>query len=531
MRARLNCLTFVALATFRLASPSIAIAADPALSSQLGALVKEATGRGADIGLLVTDLQTGETLYEHKADASFNPASVTKVVTTATALKVLGPGHTFKTHVSRAGKLESGVLEGDLVVRGEGDPSITLERIWRIASLVRVAGVTTVEGDLVVDDTFFDSVRQGAGYEEFDEDRAYTAPVGALSATWNTVAVVARPGARAGAPVEIALDPPTSYVRVVNLATTSVATKRRRLAVSIQRGDRGAPPPPEGSAPGARTGDQARTLVITVRGTMPVGHAEKAYYRPIEDPPMFFGTLLREYLAKEGVVVKGAIRKGAVPDALPLFAFESEPLGVIVRDLNKLSNNFTAEQLLKAIGASRFGAPGTSKKGLDAIAEHLLALGFPPDAWTIRNGSGLARDNRLSPRLFVKVLESAHADFQVRGDFVASMGIAGEDGTLAHRMVGLPGEGSVRGKTGTVSGSTCLAGYAQAANGHTLAFAILMNRVEGKTRRAMDVQDRIGSALAAWRGVQTDTVTVSAPVSTPAPSAPVVPLKMEKQNP
>lgn len=505
MRARLISLTVVALATFRLASPSVAIAADPALSAQLGALVKEATGRGADVGLLVTDLQTGETLYEHKADVSFNPASVTKVVTTATALKVLGPGHTFKTHVSRAGKLESGVLKGDLVVRGEGDPSITLERIWRIASLVRVAGVATIEGDVVLDDSHFDAVRQGAGYAEFNEDRAYTAPVGALSATWNTVAVVARPGAKAGAPVELALDPPTSYVRVVNLATTSAATRRRTLAVSIDKS------------------------VVTVRGTMPIGHPEKAYYRPIEDPPMFFGTLLREYLAKEGVVVKGAIRKGSIPDALPLFAFESEPLGVIVRDLNKLSNNFTAEQLLKAIGAARYGSPGTSRKGLDAIGEHLLALGFPPDAWTIRNGSGLARDNRVSPRLFVKVLESAHADFQVRGDFVASMGIAGEDGTLAHRMVGLPGEGSVRGKTGTVSGSTCLAGYAQAANGHTLAFAILMNRVEGKTRRAMDVQDRIGSALAAWRGVQNDTVTVSAPVSAPSP-APVVPLKMEKQN-
>lgn len=463
----------------------------------------------ADIhtGVMVVDLDTGATLFEHRADETFNPASVTKAVTTAAAMEALGPGYKFKTRIARAGRLENGVLAGDLVVRGEGDPSLTLERMWRIASLVRVAGVTEITGDIVVDDSYFDAERAGQGYDDFDDNRAYTAPVGALSATWNTVAVAVRPGARPGATLDVALDPPTGYVTLVNKGTTTAAGKRRRLAVTI---------------------DNARKT-ISVTGTMPLGHPEKFYYRPIDDPPRYFGTLLKEYLAKEGVAVKGTVRAGAsASGATPLFDFESDPLGVIVRDLNKYSNNFTAEQLLKALGASRYGAPGTAQKGLDAVGDYLERAGVPRGSWTIKNGSGLARDNEVSPRAIVRVLAHAYGDFEVRGDYVASMGIAGEDGTLAHRMLGTPAEGNVRAKTGTVDGSTCVAGYARAANGHTLAFAILMNRVSGKVRRAVSLQDRIGAALAASQGDPAEATTAaaaSAPAQhVPAPPAPAVPL-------
>lgn len=477
---------------------------DPALAATLQKISAEAWKANIDAGIVVVDLDTGETLYEHSADKTFNPASVTKILTTAAAMEAFGPGYKFKTRLSRAGRLENGVLAGDLVVRGEGDPSLTLERMWRIASLVRVAGVREITGDIVVDDSYFDRERTGQGFDDFDDNRAYTAPVGAVSATWNTVAVAVRPGAKAGAALDVALDPPTGYVTLVNKGTTSSSGRRRRLAVTI---------------------DDAKKT-ITVTGTMPLGHPEKFYYRPIDDPPRYFGTLLKEYLAKEGVAVKGSVRAGEnamVPaQPTPLFEFESEPLGVIVRDLNKYSNNFTAEQILKSLGAWRYGAPGTTQKGLDAIAEYLERAGVPRGSWKIRNGSGLARDNEVSPRAFVSVLARAYSNFEVRGDFVASMGIAGEDGTLAHRMLGTPAEGNVRAKTGTVDGSTCVAGYARAANGHTLAFAILMNRVSGKVRRAVSMQDRIGAALATWQGAPATAAAV-VPIASPTPA--VVPLK------
>ena len=486
------------------ASPALAATvADPALAAALQKIAGEAWKSNIEAGVMVVDLDGGTTLFEHNADKSFNPASVTKVITTAAAVDALGPGYKFKTRVSRAGRVEGGVLKGDLVVRGEGDPSLTLERMWRIASLVRVAGVTEVTGDIVVDDGYFDLDRVGSGYDDFDENQAYTAPIGAVSATWNTVAVAVRPGAKAGAPLDVALDPQTSYVTLIAKGTTSPAGQRRRLGVVID--------------------NQKKTLTLT--GTMPIGHPEKVYYRPIDDPPRYFAHLLKEYLAKEGVAVRGGIRSGpnaAVPaNPTPLFDFESDPLGVIVRDLNKFSNNFTAEQLLKALGAHRFGAPGTAQKGLDAIGEFLEKNGVPKGSWQIRNGSGLARDNRVSPRAFVNVLAAAYSDFEVRGDYVASMGIAGEDGTLAHRMLGTAAEGNVRAKTGTVDGSTCVAGYARAANGHTLAFAILMNGVSGKVRRAVSMQDRIGATLAAWQGVPS---VVSAPTPPPTPSPDATPL-------
>ena len=462
---------------------TLSAAPDEALTASLKKLAAEAWKADIDAGVMVMDLETGEVLFENNADKTYNPASVTKILTTAAVLDALGPGYTFTTTVSRAGRLRGGVLTGDLVVRGDGDPSLTLERLWRIASLVRVAGVTEVTGDIVVDDSWFDRVRTGNGYDDFDENRAYTAPVGAVSATWNTVAVAVRPGDSVGSPLEVALDPPTGYVTLRNFAKTSAPGSRRRVGVTIDN----------------------EKNTITVSGTMPAGHREKFYYRPIDDPPRYFATLLKEYLAKEGVTVRGGIRTGehaAVPaNAVALFRFQSEPLGVIARDLNKLSNNFTAEQLLKSLGAWRYGAPGTTQKGIDAIGEYLVKNGVPKGSWSIRNGSGLARDNEVSPRTFVRVLAAAYSDFEVRGDFVASMGIAGADGTLAHRMLGTPAEGNIRAKTGTVDGSTCVAGYARAGNGHTLAFAILMNGVSGRVRRAISIQDRLGAALASWQGI------------------------------
>ncbi len=471
----------------RVAHLLFAAAGAPALPAELSQLVAEAERQRMSVGLAVADVDSGDLLFEHNADEPFNPASVTKVVTTVVALKVLGPSYGFTTDVLRAGNLEGGVVSGDLVVRGKGDPSLTLERVWRLASLVRVAGVREVRGDLVIDDGYFDAERTGSGYDEFDADRAYAAPLGAVSATWNSIAIVVRPGGTPGLPVDVALDPPTGFVRLENRATTSRKGHRRRLALATDR----------------------RTF--TLSGTYPVGAPEKVYYRPIDDPPAYFGALLRENLAKEGVTIHGTVRQGTTPaGAIPLVTHESEPLGTIVRGLNKLSNNFTAEQLLKAVGAERYGTPGTRQKGLDAVAEFLGGLGIPAGSYSLRNGSGLARDHRLSPRLFLRVLQAAYDDFSVRGDFLASLGIAGRDGTMSHRMVGLAGAGKVRGKTGTVDGSTCLAGYAHAANGRTLAFAVLMNRVGLKTVRAQEIQDRIGSALAAWS-------------ADPAPVAPHVP--------
>lgn len=479
-RARHTAHATTAQAPARAAPPRAAAPAwpDPALAKSLAALAREGTSRREVTGIAVFDLETNAWLYDHEGDRAFNPASVTKVVTTSTALRLLGSGYTFKTHLLRAGALTDGVLHGDLVVKGEGDPSITVERLWRIASLLRVAGVKEILGNIVVDDSYFDAERTGVGYEDFDDDRAYTAPLGAVSATWNTVMVAVRPGPRPGAPAEVVLDPPTGYVTLVAKAKTGRAGTRRRVKVTI---------------------DDHR--VVTVTGSYPLGAPEKDYYRPIDDPPSYFGTLLSEYLAAGGVITHGKVKVGLAPaSAEPLFDFESEPLGVIVRDLNKFSNNFTAEQILKAVGAARYGAPGSTAKGLAAEKEFLDSLGVPPSSYTIQNGSGLTRDNRISPKLFAKVLAADWDDFQVRGDFIASLGIAGEDGTLRHRMIGTAAQGALRGKTGTVDDSSCIAGYVRAANGHTLAYAILMNGTMGRTHHAVWTQDRIGATLASWNG-------------------------------
>ena len=477
--------------------PRIASYPDPVLAVQLSSLAREGAGGKSVPGVAVYDLDAKAWLFEHEADRAFNPASVTKVVTTSTALKQLGSGFTFKTHLYTTGRIVDGVLQGDLVVKGEGDPSLTVERLWRIASLVRVAGVHEIAGNLLVDDTYFDTVRTGIGYEDFDEERAYTAPLGATSATWNTVNVVVRPGSRLGAAADVVLDPPTGFVKLVSRAITGTPGSRRRIKATIEN------------------------RVVTVSGSIPLGGEEKDYYRPIDDPPAYFGTLLSEYLAEDGILIHGKIATAPAPaGATLLFDYESEPLGVIVRDLNKYSNNFTAEQILKALGAEKYGAPGSTEKGLAAEQEFLGSIGIDPKSSVIQNGSGLTRDTKLSPRLFVKALTADYDDFQVRGDFVASLGIAGEDGTMRHRMLGTSAQGALRAKTGTVDDSSCIAGYARAPNGHTLAFAFLVNGTAGRTRRAIALQDRLGAVLTSWNGGATAAKPTPPPTLLANPESP-----------
>jgi D-alanyl-D-alanine carboxypeptidase/D-alanyl-D-alanine-endopeptidase (penicillin-binding protein 4) len=218
-------------------------------------------------------------------------------------------------------------------------------------------------------------------------------------------------------------------------------------------------------------------------------------WRRIDDPTLFFGHSFKALLEQRGIKV-GRVRAGRAPEsARLLLVSQSDPLAEIVRRLNKTSNNFTAEQLLKALGAELKGAPGTWPKGVEAAEEFLAEVGVPRGSYVLRNGSGLNDANRLSARQLVTLLRAMWARFPLQPEYLVSLPVAGRDGTIRWRMDGTQAAGRLRAKTGTLEGVVSLSGYVQEASGRVLAFAVLVNDSPGRAGVVRAV-DALGATLA-----------------------------------
>ncbi len=496
-----------------LAIPAAARAADPPattkdLKAALQAIVAESALSGARAGILVASLETGQTVYARDPDVLLNPASNVKLFTSAAALVRLGPEFRFDTEFSSDAASAGKPTLKTLFVRGKGDPTITSERLWAIAADLVHAGVKKI-GDIVLDDGYFDGERLGPGYDQERGDRSYLAPSGALSLNWNTVAVHASPGDRAGARCRVEVEPASSFIEVENRTTTVGARAVKRLVPSS-----------------SWTNGKQR---ITVEGRLPLGGRETVIRRRVDEPALYLGQTLRRYLELRGVKVAGRIRTGPVPgDAKLVRVEESEPLAEIVRRMNKVSSNFIAEQLLKALGAEAKGAPGTWEKGVEAIGDALADLGIPRGSYVMRNGSGLNDTNRFSAHQTVTLLRAMWQRFPLAPEFVASLPVAGRDGTIRWRMEGTEAVGRLRAKTGTLENVTSLSGYVETAAREKLAFAIMVNDYPGRAASVVRAVDAIGSALAASGGGAAGlnaAVALAAPPSTAAPATAVQDLR------
>ena len=448
------------------------------LGKQIDAALADPALSKAKLGVAVTDVATGHTLYSRNDGALYNPASNAKLFTTSAALALLGPEYRWKTIVYADRGISGGAVTR-LYLKGHGDPTLVVEDLWRLVSQLYEMGLRRVSGDLVVDDTFFDDVRVGPGFDQKPEDLAFRAPQGALSLDYNAVGVRVLPGAADGAPARVVIDPETSYFTIINEART-VATGRTLLTVETSE------------APGH--------TVVTVKGRVRMHDAGRLLYRRVVHPDLFTASTFRAIAERHGIKFLGQVVRGATPPgARALAAHYSQSLGVAVRDVNKQSNNFMAEMVLKTLGAETGGAPGTWKKGLDAVAAFLDKVGIPHASYKMINGSGLYDSDRFSPDQIVKLLATVYKDFRFAADFVGSLSLAGADGTVSHRMEGSLAERMIRAKTGTLEGVSCLSGYAGAPGHAPLAFAILMNGLhDSATGAARHAQDQIAEALVAY---------------------------------
>ncbi len=473
-----------ALATLSLLFvPFSARAADAAtreLDGALKAIVDAGPIAAARAGIFVMDVESGQVLYARDADVLLNPASNVKLVTSAAALARLGPDFRFDTELYvDAGSADSSSVRA-LHVKGKGDPSLVTERMWALAGELAHLGLRRV-GDVVVDESFFDGERFGPGFDQETGDKSYLAPTGAASLNWNTIAVHVASGERRGGKARVELEPASDLFEVEVRATTVGPRARRRLVVSS-----------------VAAGSRQR---IVVDGQIPQGSRMQVVWRRIDEPALYLGHTLRRLLELRGVKVTGRVRLGAVPQgARLLYVSQSESLGEIVRRLNKTSNNFVAEQLVKTLGAQVKGGPGSWAKGIEAVEEFLAEVGIPRGAYVMKNGSGLNDTNRFSARQLTTLLRAMWARFPLHAEYLASLPVAGRDGTIRWRMEGSEAEGRLRAKTGTLENVTSLSGFVETAGRRTLTFAILVNDFPGRTSAAVRSVDALGAALAASGG-------------------------------
>ncbi|PYR94967.1 MAG: D-alanyl-D-alanine carboxypeptidase/D-alanyl-D-alanine-endopeptidase [Acidobacteria bacterium] len=415
-------------------------------------------------GVEVKSLDSGRVLFEHNARTLVMPASNMKILTLATAAETLGWNFCFTTTLETGAAVEGGVLKGDLIVRGTGDPTINSrnERAAAVfdewASALKAAGITRIDGAIVGDDNAFDDQGLGAGWSWDYLQYGYAAPVGALEVNENVARLTVRPGATEGDPAVLELAP-GSGLQAVNHAYTGAA----KSAVTIDF---------------ERRVDQP---ILIVTGSLAIDAQPATRDVAVVNPTIYFAQSLKDALIARGIDVTGgavdADDRGDLPapDARRVLAQSQSPaLREIATVLMKVSQNLYAETLLKAAGAAQ-GGLGTTEGGRVATRALLSSWGIPQSTYVQYDGSGLSRYDYVTADLIVTILARMFGDPRHKDAFVATLPVAGKDGTIASRMKKTRAEGNAIAKTGSIANVRSLSGYVHTRDGETLAFSILAN--------------------------------------------------------
>ena len=430
----------------------------PALDRTLWAVVVQAAA-------------SGEMIYRLNPTKLVMPASNMKILTLAASADRLGWDYVFETRLFATGPIERGVLRGDLIVVGSGDPTIngrdgSPRRVfvdW--AARLKAAGITAIDGRIVGDDRAFDAEGLGRGWAWDYLADGYAAKVSALQYNEDLVGVVIRPGAAVGAPASIEIRPGGSGLTVENAVTTSAA--------------------------GGRADVDARRLPgsgrLRISGTVPLGPGETSMTASVDDPAQFFLQECHDTLVGEGMLIRnGPIlwNQAAAPPALEraqlLFAHRSPPLSEIAVTLMKVSQNLYAETLLRALGAGT--GDGSARAGQDVVRDVLTGWGVPADAYVLADGSGLSRYNYVTADTIASILKRMATDPRHAARFEATLPIVGKDGTLARRMRGTLAENNVKAKTGSIANVRAMSGYVTTRDGERLIFSIIANNFNVPTQ-------------------------------------------------
>jgi D-alanyl-D-alanine carboxypeptidase/D-alanyl-D-alanine-endopeptidase (penicillin-binding protein 4) len=435
-------------------------------------------------GVLIKSLKTDETMYSVNAKRLMMPASNMKIVTLAAAADRLGWTYTYETQVFASGRIDAGVLQGDLIVVGSGDPSIgeTPDVLGAWAEQLKARGLRAITGRIIGDDNAFDDDGLGFGWSWDDLPDDYAAGVSALQYNENAVRVSVAPGPAAGDWAAISVSPTTSDLTIDSQLTTSAA----------------------GTAPAIAARRLPGSARLELRGTVPLDAAPATRVVSVDNPTQFFVNALRHALIDHGIDVRGAavdvddIRGApARPDGAPLMSHRSPPLSTLAIRLMKVSQNLYAETLLKTLAAGTTKA--TAQAGRAIAQTALQAWGVGPDGLIQRDGSGLSRYDYVTPEALVTILTHVDRQPSMKGLFEETLPIAGRDGSLSSRMKGTAAEGNARAKTGSMSNVRGLSGFVTTADGEPLVFSILANNFETTPDTINRTADAIVVRLAEFR--------------------------------
>jgi serine-type D-Ala-D-Ala carboxypeptidase/endopeptidase (penicillin-binding protein 4) len=435
-------------------------------------------------GLLIVDAESGETLYEQNADKYFVPASNMKLFTTALALAKLGPEHRFRTTLETRGTISSdGVLNGDLVLVGRGDPNLSNRKfpyelkeefdgpqekaLVELADALVAKGVKEISGDVVGDDSYFPRERYPNGWEIDDMVWEYGAAISAIVVDDNTVALTLAPGDQAGAPVQATVIPATPDFTIENDVTTSAADVKSDLTLTREPGSN----------------------FVVVKGSLPAKSAPRKLVLAIEEPAQHAAVLLKRMLEERGIRVGGVARArhdhaDSGGDPVVIAEHVSVPLGDAVKLINKISQNLHTEMLLRTV-ARQSGPWATPDEMMKVPADFYATAGIEPGDVIQTDASGLSRHDLVTPRAIVTLLGFAQKQPWF-GMYYASLPVAGQDGTLEDRMKNTPAAGRIHAKTGSVEHVRTLSGFAETPGGRRLIFSFLSNNQGGKSHEAAD---------------------------------------------
>jgi len=441
----------------------------------------------AQWGVQIASLDRDEILYERNSGGLLLPASNNKILTVSAALLSLGPEFRYQTQVLEDGIVVGAVLKGNLVIVGSGDPStaarfhfddpFSVFREWAVR--LKEKGIVSIEGAILGEEGAFEGKTLGSGWEVDDITYGYAAPIGVFQFNENQIEVEIFPGEQPGSPTMIKTLPLENYLKLKNRINTVAS----------------------GSQPSIQVDRDDGVEAFTLSGSIPAG--SKPVVRPVavQYPTLYYLQALKKTLEREGVdVTKCEIRsaRGLNTDSMTLLWTQySLPLSEIIKPLLKTSQNLYAETLVRTLGLA-VGHEGSFAAGKEIVEENLTSMGVKKGTYVYADGSGLSRQNLLSPDLMLNILRfiSKHEYFQI---FYDALAIASVDGTLEERMRGTKAANNVHAKTGALAGARAISGYVRTADREMLAFSMICNNFLTPGRAIEAAQDSALNLLTNFR--------------------------------
>ena len=411
----------------------------------------------AEFSAYVHEIGQPEPLLAFNEAVPRNPASTIKIVTTFVGLESLGPAYTWKTEAFLDGDITDGTLDGDLLIKGYGDPYFVIERFWLFLRELRNRGLSSVDGNLLIDDSYFELTADRPGSFDGQPLRVYNVIPSALLVNFQSVRFSFAPDAVTGR-VQIVADPMPTNLEISNrlkLARGGCRGYQNGVAISV--------------------GDADSRNPVIFSGSLAENCREYSMSRSVLQPATYtYGVFKTLWEANGGRITGGVGLQTAPADGEPFVSFASPPLADVIRSVNKFSNNIMARQLLLTIGAELIGPPGTVEKGREAIGLVLASRGLALIDLHLENGAGLSRETRISARDLGRVLLDA-SDSPYQSEFISSFALGGLDGTLRRRFTQDDLRGRVHLKTGRLDDVFAMAGYVYSRSGRQFIVVGIQN--------------------------------------------------------